>query len=85
MKKLLTLLLLFSILVAPCLTVLADNSVSEAAPASSKSETTGANRNTVVVYQDSSKKQEKKTNELVETQDNSEGSYKPSKWEITKY
>ena len=83
MKKLLSILLICSFLVTPCLTVLADNSVSETVPASSETETTGASRNAVVVYQD--KKQEKKSNELVETQDNSEGGYKPSKWEITKY
>ena len=85
MKKLLSILLICSFLITPCLTVLAVNSVSETAPASSKTETSGASRNTVVVYQDSSKKQEKKSNELVETHDNSEGRYKPSKWEITKY
>ena len=85
MKKLLSILLICSFLIAPCLTVSADNLVSETAPASSKTETTGASRSAVVVYQDNSKKQEKKSNELVETHDNSEGRYKPSKWEITKY
>lgn len=59
MKKLLTLLLLFSILTTSCLTVLADKSVFETASASSKTETTGARRNTVVVYQGSGKKQDK--------------------------
>ena len=85
MKRLLSILLICSFLVTPCLTVLADSSVSETTPASSKTETTGASRNVIVVCQDSSKKQEKKSNELVKTQDNSEGGYKPSKWEITKY
>ena len=84
MKKLLSILLICSFLVTPCLTVLADSSVSETVPGSSKTETTGANRNAVVVYQD--EKQEKKSNELVEAQnDFEEGGYKPSKWEITKY
>ena len=46
MKKLLTLLLLFSILITPCLTVLADDSVYETAPASSKTDS-GASRNTI--------------------------------------
>ena len=85
MQKLLSILIICSFLVTPCLAVLADNSVSETAPASPNTETTGASRNAVVVYQDNSKKQDKKSNELVETQDNSEGGYKPSKWEITKY
>ena len=79
MKKLLSILLICSFLVNSYLTVLADNSVSETAPASSKTDTTGVSRNAVVVYQDSSKKQDKKSNELVETQDKSEGGYKPSK------
>ena len=84
MKKLLSILLICSFLVTPCLTVLADNSVSENAPASSKTETTGASRNAVVVYQD--KKQGEKSTVLVESKkDFEEGGYKPSKWEITKY
>ena len=86
LKRLLSILLICSFLVTPCLTVLANNSVSETAPASSKTETTGASRNIVVVYQGSSKKQEKKSTDLVESENNfEEGGYKPSKWEITKY
>ena len=83
MKKLLSLLLICSSLVAPRLTVLADNSVSEAAPASIEKDS-GASRN-AVVYQNSSKRQEKKSNELVVSQKDFEEGYKPSKWEITKH
>ena len=85
MKKLLSILLICSILVTPCLTVSANDLVADSAPASSKTET-GATRSTVVVYQVNNKKQEKKSNELVELKNDFEnGGYKPSKWEITKY
>ena len=83
MKKLLSLLLICSFLVAPRLTVLADNSVSETAPASIEKDS-GASRN-AVVYQDSSKRQEKKSTDLVEPKNDFEEGYKPSKWEITKH
>lgn len=61
-----------------------NNSVFETTPASSKTDS-GANRNTVEAYQ-GNEKQEKKSNELVDTQNDFEaGSYKLSKWGITNY
>ena len=86
MKKVLSILLICNVFIAQSLTVFANSPVVNDVPTTLENNIT-ADKNAVIVLQDSSKTNSKKSIDLKEFQkDFAEDydEYKPSKWEITK-